>query len=380
MIRQPDRFTASLATAPGHGATSPVRKVADRRAGSLRHRRPQPPRSRGGRRALVTLTIVLAALVGCGSALAAAPRPPAAASYLFSIPTASGSLTGHDDRHLTLRLTHARDYLTRFTARPLRQAYVVANVDFARRFKSYFATSDPNAVLTYTPPGTQIPVSIVLTIRHPRWDAARHTWTFSATRIRKQPDNLPGTTIHITPPHIANPASFTQATLLIDDSGTCDTPIHPGDNCQYANLTGANLAGVDLSGVILASATMTNANLTGANLTYANLDDASLTHANLTGANLFDAGFPGANLAHANLTGANLTDASLDYAHLTYANLTDANLSNATLWYANLTAADLTGANLTAADLTGADLTGANLTGVVFCNTKMPLATSVSGC
>lgn len=73
-----------------------------------------------------------------------------------------------NDHHLTLRLTDTRDYLTQFTDRPLRQAFVVANVDFARRFISCFARGAPNAVLTFTHPGTQIPDSIVLTIRHPR--------------------------------------------------------------------------------------------------------------------------------------------------------------------------------------------------------------------
>jgi hypothetical protein len=71
-------------------------------------------------------------------------------------------------------------------------------------------------VLTYTPTSDRIPVSIVLTIAEPRWNAQQHTWTFSATRIRKQPDNLPGTTVHITPPFIPNPRRFTHATLLID--------------------------------------------------------------------------------------------------------------------------------------------------------------------
>jgi hypothetical protein len=113
------------------------------------------------------LIVAVAGLIGCGSALAAGtPRPPAAASYLFSIPTASGSLSGPNDQHLTLRLT----------------------------------------------------------ISHPRWNAHQHTWTFSATRIRKQADNLPGATVHITPPRIANPPRFTDATLLIDDAFAPLTP------------------------------------------------------------------------------------------------------------------------------------------------------------
>src|SRR4051812_16248374 len=62
----------------------------------------------------------------------------ASPSYLFSIPTSSGSLLGPNDQHLTLTLKGTRDYLTQFTDRPLRDAYVAANVDFERRFAKYF--------------------------------------------------------------------------------------------------------------------------------------------------------------------------------------------------------------------------------------------------
>jgi hypothetical protein len=279
------------------------------------------------------LAVCVGALVACSSAVAAPTAPPAAPQYLFSIPSGSGSLIGPNDKHLTLRLSGARSYLTRFTNRPLRQAFVVANVNFAKRFKGYFATSKPNAVLTYTPRGSQIPVSIVLTIGQPRWNAKRHTWTFPATRIRKQPDNLPG--FHLKPPFIRNPRSFNQATLFIDDSTWVVNGcfIEPLTYCFGANFSGADLTGADLS----------DAYLSGANLTRANLTDANLSGADLTRARL-----SGADLTGANLSGdANLAEANLSYANLTRANLTDA-------------------------DLTDASLIGANLTGTIFCDTAMP--------
>ena len=189
-------------------------------------------------RAFAGLVVAIAAICACSSAAAArAARATRAApaQYLFSIPSGSGSLTGPDDQHLTLRLTDARRYLTRFTDRPLRQAAVVADVDFARRFSADFAAGPPNAVLTYTPRGSHIPVSIVLTIGAPRWNAGRLTWTFPATRIRKKPDNLPGTTVRIRPPPIPNPRRFTHDTLLID-GGTAPVitgcTIQPAANCR----------------------------------------------------------------------------------------------------------------------------------------------------
>ena len=83
----------------------------------------------------------------------AATAAPQQLNYLWSIPSASGSLTGRDNQHLVLRLVGVRDYLTRFTDRPVSQAYVVANADFVRRFKRYFATANPNAVLSFSKAG-----------------------------------------------------------------------------------------------------------------------------------------------------------------------------------------------------------------------------------
>jgi hypothetical protein len=168
------------------------------------------------------IAVCVGMLVAGGWAAAATSSPAPPPQYLFSIPTASGSLTGPSDKHLTLRLAGTRNYLTRFTDRPLREAFVVANVDFARRFKTYFGSSEPNAVLTYTPPGSQIPVSIVVTIGQPSWNATSSTWTFTAVRIRKQPDNLPDATVHIKPPFIPNPQTFKQATLFIDSAKCCE--------------------------------------------------------------------------------------------------------------------------------------------------------------
>jgi hypothetical protein len=149
---------------------------------------------------------------GCGDSDEDTKKPEP--RFLFSIPAASGSLTGSGDADLTLRMTGARKYLTQFTDRPLREAFVVSSVDFAKNFDDYFAKSDPNAVLTFTPTGEKIPVSIVLKIGQPRWNAGSSTWTFPATRIRKKPSGDAA----IKPPQIANPRRVNGVTLVIDDS------------------------------------------------------------------------------------------------------------------------------------------------------------------
>jgi hypothetical protein len=173
---------------------------------------------------MVAIAAPLAALTaGCGgtrprtSTLSVTPARQQI-NYLWAIPSASGSLTGPNDQHLTLRLVGVRNYLTRFTDRPVRQAYVVANVDFVRRFKHYFSDSHPNAVLSYTLGGDAVPIAIVLQLGQPRWDPTTSTLTFPATRIRKREDDLPDTTVHIKPPFIPNPRHFDNAGLFIDSA------------------------------------------------------------------------------------------------------------------------------------------------------------------
>jgi Pentapeptide repeats (8 copies) len=232
----------------------------------------------GGFRAPATLAVAVAALIGCSSALAATTGEPIAASSLFSIPTASGSLTGANDQHLTLRLTGTRGHLTRFTDRPLPQAFVVTNGDFARRFKQYVAGSRPSAVLTFTRADGQIPVSVELTVGQPRWNAHQRTWSFAATRIRKRTDNAA--------------RHFTRATLLIEGSTDCGQGVvQPYEDCE-----GADLAFVDL----------TDADLTGVNFSGADLSEADLTDADVTGA-----GLNGADSLSARLCGAILPQGSI---------------------------------------------------------------------
>ena len=176
--------------------------------------------------AVVVAIAALAALTAGASTLSAATSARQGVNYMWAIPSASGWLTGPNDQHLSLRLVGVRDYLTRFTDRPVRKAYVVANVDFVRRFKNYFADSRPNAVLSYTMGGKAIPTAVVLELGQPRWDAQTATLTFPAKRIPHIEDNLPDTTVHIKPPLIPNPRHFDKAALFIDSGcGVAGTAI-----------------------------------------------------------------------------------------------------------------------------------------------------------
>jgi hypothetical protein len=118
-----------------------------------------------------------------------------------------------------------RNYLTRFTDRPVRKAYVVANVDFVRRFKHYFVDSSPNAVLSYSLGEKAIPIAIVLQLGQPQWDPTTSSLTFPAKRVPHMEDDLPDTTVHIKPAFIPNPRHFDKAGLFIDSaSRVCYKP------------------------------------------------------------------------------------------------------------------------------------------------------------
>jgi hypothetical protein len=175
------------------------------------------------RGAIAAFGLTVGVLLVASPTLAAATVPRQQLNFLWSIPSASGSLTGPNDQHLVLRLVGVRDYMTRFTDRPVRGAYVVANADFVRRFKRYFADVNPNAVLSFSEDGNRIPTEIVLEIGQPQWNRKTSTFTFPAVRIPHMEDVLPDTTVHIKPPLIGNPRHFDQASLFIDSGSPCGT-------------------------------------------------------------------------------------------------------------------------------------------------------------
>ena len=142
---------------------------------------------------------------------------------LFSQNAAGGSLTGPDDQHLTLALTGVRDWITRFSDRPARDAQTVDVRDFLARWDERFAKSPPNAILSYRLPGAAAPRDIVLELSAPRYDAAEATATYAARRIRRTADDLPGTKHSRTPVVYPLPEAFEAASLFIDSPGSSES-------------------------------------------------------------------------------------------------------------------------------------------------------------
>jgi hypothetical protein len=152
------------------------------------------------------------------------PAAPAPVSWLFVEDAAGGTITGPDDQHLKLKLNKVRKYITEFTDRPNRQAFARPNTDFFTAWPEMFAGDPPNAVLSYSLPGQQQPLNIVLTLTNPQYDALKRTVSYDAVRILQatdipldmNPDLAPFQT-HKTP------ARFGKASLFIDDATTTTT-------------------------------------------------------------------------------------------------------------------------------------------------------------
>jgi hypothetical protein len=320
-----------------------------------------------GALATPTVAVAVAALIGCSTALAATTPGPTAPSYLFSITSASGSLTGANAQHLTLRLAGTRNHLTRFAERSPLHTSVVANVDFARRFERTFAGSQPNAVLTDTRSGGRIPETSGLAIGQPRWDAHHHTWMFPIARATNQTGGLHGT--------------FTRVTLLIEDAEICGRGVvRPYEDCHDADLAFDNLTDTDLTGVNFSGANLTGANLSGADLSGADLAGADLMLASLTESDLVGSDLTGEDLTGETFIGANLTDANLSGANLTGAVFSSADLTGAWLTDANLSDAVFTGADLINTNLSGADVNGGGLRGARLCDAVLPGGGIGGGC
>lgn len=172
-----------------------------------------------------TLVFLLALVFVSPLTMAVEATPPEVpVSWLFVEDAAGGTLTGPDDQHLKLKLNKVRKYITEFTDRPNRQAYELPNADFFTDWPQTFAGDPPNAALSYSLPGQQQPLNIVLTLTNPQYDAIKRTVSYDAVRI------LQATDIYLDNPDLApfqthkTPQRFGKASLFIDDA-TTTTPI-----------------------------------------------------------------------------------------------------------------------------------------------------------
>ena len=160
----------------------------------------------------------------------AADPSPSTRSWLFVQDAASGTLVGTDDQNLTLTLKNVRLYTSAFSDRPDRLAAALPNQKFIDNWATGFASSPPNATLSYRHAGSVRPTNIVLTLTSPSYDPKKLTIKYKAATvfrtISNHVPNAPGYSIPI-------PKSFGAASLFIDpvSSGNSFIPtVPPPDN------------------------------------------------------------------------------------------------------------------------------------------------------
>jgi hypothetical protein len=172
----------------------------------------------------ILMALALALALASPMAIATTPAPapaPAPVSWLFVEEAGGGTLTGPDDEHLTLTLTHLRNYVTAFTDRPIRTTTAVPNPLFFQKYPEMFAGDPPNAVLSYSKAHSIQPTSLVLTLSNPRYDAQHKTVKYDAVRVKEtakvQYNGVPykAPTVH----SLKTPKTFGQASIFIDIAG-----------------------------------------------------------------------------------------------------------------------------------------------------------------
>ena len=153
-------------------------------------------------------------------------------SYLVVVDSAGGSLTGPNDQSLYLTLRNIRPYVTAFADRPIRKALRVTADAFFSSWSTEFASSAPNAVLSYRVNGKSQPENIVLTLSNPVFSSSRNTVSFNAVRIFQSPDLLskPGyPPLKVAP--VQTPRQFGPADLFIDSLRWGPPPLQWGTGC-----------------------------------------------------------------------------------------------------------------------------------------------------
>lgn len=140
-------------------------------------------------------------------------------TFVFVTNSQSGTITGigkdTGKERLKLTLRDVSDHASQFAVHPFRNAYVISNLDLAKRWKNLFEDSPPNAVLSYLEPGDKQPHNIVVTLTRPKYSATKDTLTFTARHIHRSADPEPGSEA-LPLPKRRPPDSFTAGSLYID--------------------------------------------------------------------------------------------------------------------------------------------------------------------
>ena len=173
---------------------------------------------------VMAAALVVGALLPAGPASASPNGLPGMPQYLFTIEAGRGTTSplAHGpqvDEAFTLTLS-GLDPVTMFADRPFRKAKLISIGGLVANWSTWFASSPPNAVLTFGRPG-QAPGSMVVTLTRPRVTGHGRSVQFTAIRDARTHDPAEkGRNWR----RATTPTAFTGASLFIDDAGPSATP------------------------------------------------------------------------------------------------------------------------------------------------------------
>ena len=136
--------------------------------------------------------------------------------FMWVQDAAGGTLTGNDPANMTLTLKNVREHVTQFSDRPYKLTTLVANDLFFFNWPMTFATSPPNATLSYRSGSDPRPVNLVMTLSEPKYDRKKKRVTYHAAVMNDAPQILQSALGNFKYELKKLPKSFGSASLFID--------------------------------------------------------------------------------------------------------------------------------------------------------------------
>jgi hypothetical protein len=138
--------------------------------------------------------------------------------FMWVQDAAGGTLTGTDPSNMTLTLRNVREHVTQFSDRPYKLTTLVANDLFFFNWPMTFATSPPNATLSYRSGSDPRPVNLVMTLSEPKYDRKKKLVTYHAAVMNDAPQILQSALGNFKYELKKLPKHFSSASLFIDGS------------------------------------------------------------------------------------------------------------------------------------------------------------------
>lgn len=157
--------------------------------------------------------------------------------FMWVQDAAGGTLTGTDPSNMTLTLRNVREHVTQFSDRPYKLTTLVANDLFFFNWPMTFATSPPNATLSYRSGSDPRPVNLVMTLSEPKYDHKKKVVTYHAAVMNDAPQILQSALGNFKYELKKLPKHFGSASLFIDGSKNYNCSVEQAMNFKPNAIT-----------------------------------------------------------------------------------------------------------------------------------------------